>query len=75
MSELLPSPFADWAANYIERGYSVIPLQPQDKAPAISGWSEYCTRMPTEAEVDGWSDAYPFANVGLACGEVWVIDV
>lgn len=31
--------------DYIERGYSVIPLAPKQKGPKLSGWSIYCEKL------------------------------
>ncbi len=70
------------ALDYLRRGWPVLPLCPPDhagvskhaktcenpgKRPLVN-WKEYQDRLPTEAEVRGWWDKWPTANVGVALG-------
>lgn len=48
MSEL-----KEWADNYLEHGFSIIPVSLEEKKPAIV-WKEYQTKQPTQEEVDNW---------------------
>ena len=45
--------FGSHARKYFERGLPVIPVR--GKAPFLSRWSEYCERLPTEAEFAEWA--------------------
>lgn len=67
------------ALDYINQGYSVIPLQPRGKKP-IPGfkWAEYCERRATKTEITAWWTQYPMANIGIITGfisKLIVVDV
>lgn len=55
------------ALHYLKSGWSVIPLRPQDKKPAIE-WAEFQERRATEDEVRSWWSTWPDANVGVVTG-------
>lgn len=57
------------ALEYIERGWSVIPILPETKKPALK-WSEFYKRQPTEEEVTEWWTRWPHAHVALVTGQV-----
>jgi len=68
----------DKALQYLSRGWSIIPIVPGGKNPAISTWKEYETTRPTVEQVEKWWTANPTANIGVVCGEVsgiLVVDV
>lgn len=58
-----------WAQSYRDAGFSVIPLRPRSKIPAIK-WEEYQKRIATKAEVTQWFYDQPNSNIGLVTGEV-----
>lgn len=57
------------ALHYLSLGWSVIPLRPKDKRPAIA-WLEYQERRATEDEVRAWFHRWPNANVGIVTGSI-----
>lgn len=74
----------DIALSYLRKGLSVIPLKSpsmvrrdlpeqefirQCKMPLVS-WKEYQSRRPTEAEVAGWFEKWPYANIGIVTGAI-----
>lgn len=59
----------EFAQSYRDAGFSVIPLRPGSKIPAIK-WEEYQRRLPTKAEVTQWFHDQPNSNIGLVTGEV-----
>lgn len=74
MTEYVP-PCYTAAREYIERGWSVIPLRPHEKRPAtihgLSDWSD----NPEQADVWWGQGKYegkgnPQFNVGIVCGQV-----
>jgi putative DNA primase/helicase len=60
--------FYDTAPGYWATNLPVIPLIKGEKRPAISGWQQFCDRMPTEEEQADWLSLFPDANIGLPLG-------
>ncbi len=61
--------FAKLAHTLRDTGWqALIPLKPNDKAPAISGWQNYNTTPATEAQIDAWALSHPNCGIGLAFG-------
>lgn len=58
--------------KYLEHSLSLIPVNLKGKNPTISGWEEFCTRLPTEAEASAWDRLFQngMVNVGLCLGPV-----
>lgn len=73
------STFAAFAWKLVERGISVVPIAPGTKKPgayfAGSGWrgmpdwTKYAERMPTEIELEIWSQ-WPDAGIGVVLGKL-----
>ena len=56
------------ALEYIDRGWSVIPIRAGTKKP-VRGWKEYQDRQPTEAECIGWFENTDH-DIAIVCGRV-----
>lgn len=74
----MTSNFAKVAANYVENGFSVVPIQPGEKRPGwytqerwypMAKWNEYFKRLPSQEEMEEWLD-WPDAGIGLLCGRL-----
>lgn len=59
----------DVALDYARRGWSVIPLRPRDKRPALA-WSRFQTERAKKAEIVTWARQFPGANLGIVTGAV-----
>jgi len=57
------------ALEYLERGWSVIPIHPSKKLPLIK-WKEYQTRHATEDEIENWFKQFPDAQVAIVTGSI-----
>jgi hypothetical protein len=57
------------AQSYLARGWSVIPLRPGQKRPALA-WTVFEDRRATSEEVSAWWRRWPRAGVGIVCGSV-----
>lgn len=61
--------FLNAALQYLRHGWSVIPLRPNSKLPMVQ-WVEFQTRHATPAEVEGWWNQTPGANIGVVTGAI-----
>lgn len=57
------------AVEYMQRGWSVIPIHPRTKRPLVK-WVEFQTRLPTLEEIQEWWRAYPTAGVAIVTGQL-----
>lgn len=55
------------AIYYLSRGWSVIPVRPQDKR-ALVPWQEYQQRLADEEEIKNWFRRWPDANLAILTG-------
>ena len=58
------------AISYCKRGWSVIPLRPKDKKPAIPSWEPYQKSHATEEQIRRWWGEDPSCNIGVVTGAV-----
>tara|TARA_B100000902_G_scaffold56610_1_gene63422 strand:+ start:396 stop:2498 length:2103 start_codon:yes stop_codon:yes gene_type:complete len=61
--------YKQYAKEFTEAGYSVIPDKFMSKQPAIKGWTNYCNNKPTEQEIENWSNTFHKSNVAVCLGE------
>jgi hypothetical protein len=59
-----------YARDYVEKGFSVIPLRPNTKIPALPSWEPYQDRLPTDEELKLWFDNNYGYNIGIVTGRV-----
>ena len=57
------------AAEYLARGWSVLPLRRRDKRP-LTPWEPLQSARPSQADVAHWFERWPDANVGIVTGEI-----
>lgn len=57
------------ALEYLDRGWSIIPIRPETKRPAIK-WIEYQDRLPTEEEVERWWTNHPDHDIAIVTGHL-----
>jgi len=60
----------EYAKSYVKQGFSVIPLKPRDKRPAIESWKDYQTRKATEEELEQWFGNGSQVNIGIVTGKI-----
>jgi putative DNA primase/helicase len=58
------------AKNYVSRGFSVIPLKPKGKKPAIKSWTPFQARKPTDEELQKWFGNGSNSNIGIVTGKI-----
>ena len=59
----------DFVRAYRQRGWSTLPLLPKDKRPALSSWTEFQHRLPTDEEIAEWFSDDEM-NVGIVTGSI-----
>lgn len=67
----------DWAKEYLEEGYSIIPIKEGDKKPLVK-WQEYQSRKATLDEITRWFSEKPQCgnnNIGIVTGRISAITV
>lgn len=69
------SRLGDAALAYLKQGRSVVPVAPGKKYPPLLKWEPYQSKLPTEAEVAGWWEETPDANIALITGRISGISV
>jgi hypothetical protein len=57
------------ALEYLDRGWSVIPVNSATKRPRIQ-WKEFQTRLPTSEEVETWWTNHPDDGIALVTGDL-----
>lgn len=60
--------FTTTALEYLERGFSVIPVG-KDKKPLIK-WAKFQHRKPTKDEIERWATDYDNPNIAIITGEI-----
>ncbi|MEI6126509.1 MAG: bifunctional DNA primase/polymerase [Pseudomonadota bacterium] len=58
----------EYAKKYLSQGFSIIPILPHDKKPALP-WKEYQARKPAEEEIKAWFKT-PNYNLGIVTGKI-----
>lgn len=56
------------ALELYDRGYSIIPLNPDSKKPKLESWKQYQTERPSREKVKKWFSEP--ANIGIITGQV-----
>jgi len=62
--------YGEWAPEYFDAGYSVLPVHPRSKRCTLKKWTEkFSYTMPTLDEQDSYQQLYSSYGIGLACGK------
>lgn len=62
------------ALQYLAQGFSVVPIKPGEKYPAIE-WRQFQNRLALESEVREWWSVNPHYNIGIITGRISDITV
>ena len=60
----------DIPAKYLQNGWSVLPVKPEEKRPYMQNWLQYTHTRPTAELVNSWFSNLAGAGVGVATGKV-----
>ena len=61
--------YREYAKEYVDSGYSVIPDKFGGKHPLIKGWTNFCTELPSDSDISNWSNSFNEANLAVCLGE------
>nr|MDT0250058.1 bifunctional DNA primase/polymerase [Endozoicomonas sp.] len=59
----------DTISEYLDRGWSLIPISPDTKKPLVK-WKPYQERQPTDDEIEYWLKKWPDMQVAVVCGAI-----
>lgn len=69
MNDIKTNNLLEQALAYLEKGWSVIPVNSETKKPFIL-WKEYQLARPTKEEITEWWTKHPNANIGVITGHI-----
>ncbi len=78
MAEWHAGPIEKAAHEYLDLGFSVMPIGGDDNKKPIEDWLDLQEQRPTHDKIAYWWDRYPQANVGIITGVVsgiFVLDI
>ena len=58
------------AAEYVDNGWSVLPVRPDEKRPYMTNWLQYTKTKAPKAMVEGWFNNLSGAGVGAVTGRI-----
>ena len=58
------------AAEYVDSGWSVLPVRPEEKRPYMTNWLQYTKTRAPKATVDNWFTNLTGAGVGVVTGRI-----
>ena len=58
------------AAEYVEWGWSILPVKPSEKRPYMTNWLQYQRTKATKEMVDNWFTSLTGAGVGMVTGRI-----
>lgn len=70
-TDIMPTPiYGLEAAGYFERGFVVVPIQPDEKRPVsdLTNWPSYLHNPPGEKKWRSWIESYPNNGIGILLG-------
>lgn len=58
------------AAEYVDSGWSILPVRPDEKRPYMTNWLQYTKTRASKAMVEGWFNNLSGAGVGAVTGRI-----
>lgn len=58
------------AAEYVDSGWSILPVRPEEKRPFMTNWLQYTKVRATHEMVDNWLTTLAGAGVGAVTGRI-----
>jgi len=61
---------SELASEYVDSGWSVLPVRPEEKRPYMTNWLQYTKTRAPKAMVDSWFANLSGAGVGVVTGRI-----
>ena len=61
---------SEQAAEYVDNGWSVLPVRPEEKRPYMTNWLQYTKTRAPKAMVESWFTNLTGAGVGVVTGRI-----
>lgn len=63
-------PLIEQALEYVDNGWSVLPVRPDEKRPYMTNWLQYTKTRATKSMVESWFSNLAGAGIGAVTGRV-----
>lgn len=60
----------DLANEYVDSGWSVLPVRPEEKRPFMTNWLQYTKTRASKETVDNWFNNLSGAGIGVVTGRI-----
>ena len=60
----------EYVSDYVDIGWSVLPVKPSEKRPYMTNWLQYNKTKATRATVENWFNSLSGAGVGMVTGKI-----
>lgn len=66
----MPKTLTDEVLGYVDNGWSILPVKPEEKRPFMTNWLQYTKTRATKAMVTSWFTNLSGAGVGAVTGRI-----
>ena len=60
----------DLANEYVDSGWSILPVRPEEKRPFMTNWLQYTKTRASKETVDNWFNNLSGAGIGVVTGRI-----
>ena len=60
----------DYAIEYVDSGWSILPVKPEEKRPYMMNWLQYTHSRATREMVENWFKSLSGAGIGVVTGKI-----
>lgn len=61
---------SDYAIDYVNYGWSILPVKPEEKRPYMTNWLQYTKTKASKQTVENWFRSLSGAGVGVVTGKI-----
>lgn len=60
----------DYAIEYVDSGWSILPVKPEEKRPYMTNWLQYMHSRASKETVENWFKSLSGAGIGVVTGKI-----